>query len=112
MAINLPIVSKFIDTGVKDAQGAFGGLGKSLGKLGSLVTAAFSVTAISNFAKTSVTAASDLGESINAVNVAYGDAAASVLKLGEDSAKAMGVSQTAFNAAAVRFSAFAERVVG
>ena len=53
-AINLPIVSKFIDKGVKDAQGAFGGLGKTLGKLGGAVAAAFSVTAISNFVSSSV----------------------------------------------------------
>ncbi len=57
MAINLPIVSKFVDKGVKDAEGAFGGLGKTLGKLGGLIAATFSVTAITNFAKESLAAA-------------------------------------------------------
>jgi hypothetical protein len=57
MAINLPIVSKFQDKGVKEAEGAFGGLGKTLGKLGGLIAATFSVTAITNFAKESLTAA-------------------------------------------------------
>lgn len=57
MAINLPIVSKFIDKGVKEAEGAFGGLSKSLGKLGGVIAAAFSVTAITNFAKESLAAA-------------------------------------------------------
>jgi phage-related protein len=57
MAINLPIVSKFVDKGVKDAEGAFGGLGKSLGKLGGLIAATFSVTAITNFAKDALAAA-------------------------------------------------------
>lgn len=57
MAINLPIVSKFVDKGVKDAEGAFGGLGKTLGKLGGLIAATFSVTAITNFAKESLSAA-------------------------------------------------------
>lgn len=57
MAINLPIVSKFVDKGVKEAEGAFGGLSKSLGKLGGVIAAAFSVTAITNFAKESLAAA-------------------------------------------------------
>jgi phage-related protein len=57
MAINLPIVSKFEDKGVKQAEGAFGGLGKTLGKLGGLIAATFSVTAITNFAKESLAAA-------------------------------------------------------
>ena len=57
MAINLPIVSKFVDKGVKEAEGAFSGLGKSLGKLGGAIAAAFSVTAITNFAKESLAAA-------------------------------------------------------
>jgi len=57
MAINLPIVSKFQDKGVKEAQGAFGGLGKTLGKLGGLIAATFSVAAITNFAKESLAAA-------------------------------------------------------
>lgn len=57
LGINLPIVSKFVDTGVKEAKGAFGGLGKSLGKLGGIIATAFSVTAITNFAKESIAAA-------------------------------------------------------
>jgi len=57
MAINLPIVSKFVDTGVKQAEGAFGGIGKTLGKLGGIIAATFSVKAITNFAKGSILAA-------------------------------------------------------
>jgi phage-related protein len=56
-AINLPIVSKFVDKGVKDAQGAFGGLTKSLGKIGGAIAAAFSVTAITSFTKESIAGA-------------------------------------------------------
>lgn len=55
--INLPIISKFDDKGVKQAQGAFDGIGSSLGKLAGLVTAAFSVSAITNFTKDSIAAA-------------------------------------------------------
>jgi phage-related protein len=57
MAINLPIVSKFVDTGVKKAEGAFGGMGKTLGKLGGIIAAAFSTQAITSFAKESILAA-------------------------------------------------------
>ena len=55
--INLPIIAKFDDKGIKEAQGAFGGLGSSLGKIAGLVAAAFSVRAITNFAKESLAAA-------------------------------------------------------
>ena len=58
----------------------------------------------------SIQAASDLNESINAVNVAYGENADAVLKLGEDSATAFGLSQNAFNGLAVQFSSFAKKV--
>lgn len=57
MALNLNIISKFNDKGVKEATAAFGGIGKTLGKLGGIVAAAFSVRAISNFARESITAA-------------------------------------------------------
>jgi phage-related protein len=68
--------------------------------------------AIGAFAKSSITAASDFGESANAVRVAYGDAAGDIAKLGSDAASRLGVSSTDFNNAAVRFSAFAERIAG
>lgn len=55
--INLPIIAKFDDKGIKEAQSAFGGLGSSLGKIAGLVAAAFSVRAITNFAKESLAAA-------------------------------------------------------
>src|SRR6056297_1033819 len=49
---------------------------------------------------------------MNAVEVSFGSAAEGVLAIGENAAKSLGVSRTEFNDAAVRFSAFAERVVG
>jgi hypothetical protein len=60
----------------------------------------------------SVKVASDLQESVNAVNVAFGNSAAGILEFGKTAATSLGVSQVAFNNAAVRFSAFAERIVG
>jgi phage-related protein len=56
--------------------------------------------------------ASDLGESINAVNVTFGSASEGIKKLGEEAATAVGLSNTEFNALAVRFSAFASTIAG
>jgi len=94
--------------------GAATGLDRFARTVGVAMAGAAAAVGVAAFkiGKDSISAASDLNESINAVNVAFLDAADSVLKLGETSAEAMGVSRTEFNAAAVRFSAFAERVVG
>ena len=55
--IDIPLVSKFDKTGLKQAQDAFGGFTKNLGKIAGAVAAAFSVRAIVNFAKESVAVA-------------------------------------------------------
>ncbi len=52
--------------------------------------------------------ASNLEESINALNVVFGENAAAIIKVGEDSAKSFGLSKSEFNSGAVRFSAFAK----
>lgn len=59
-----------------------------------------------------VTNASDLSESINAVNVSYGDAANGVLALSKNSATALGLSSSDFNSLAVQFSAFSKTIAG
>lgn len=110
--ISLPVISKFDPTGIRKAQGAVKGFGSQVAKLGGIVAGAFSVAAVTNFAKESVSAASDLQESLNAVAVSFGNASDAVIKLGEDASSRLGVTQTAFNQAAVRFSAFADRIVG
>jgi hypothetical protein len=56
-SIDIPVVSKFDPTGLKQAQSAIGGFGKKLGGLAVAIGAAFSVRAISNFAKESVAVA-------------------------------------------------------
>ena len=112
MSIDIPVVSKFDPTGLKQAQGALGGFTKTLGTVAVALGAALSVRAVTDFAKTSINAASDLEESLNALSVSYGEASDGIAKLGEDAASRLGVTQSAFNAAAVRFSAFADRIVG
>lgn len=57
MAINLPIVSKFDDKGIKQAEKQLGGLSSSLKKMGGVLAATFSVAAITNFAKESIASA-------------------------------------------------------
>jgi hypothetical protein len=94
--------------GKKFSQG-FGGALKGIA--GPLI-AALGTAAVGNFVKSAVSEASDLEESLNAVNVAFGASAAGILKFGESAAKSLGVSNVEFNNAAVRFSAFAERIVG
>jgi len=54
MAIKLPIVSSFDPNGLRQAQGALKGFSSQLGKIALAVGAAFSVRAITNFAKESV----------------------------------------------------------
>jgi len=112
MSIDIPVVSKFDPKGLKQAQNALGGFKKTLGTVAVALGAALSVRAVTNFAKASIGAASDLEESLNALSVSYGDASEGIAKLGEDAATRLGVTQSAFNQAAVRFSAFADRVVG
>jgi phage-related protein len=54
MSIKLPVVSSFDPTGLKQAQNGLKGFAKSLGGIAVAIGAAFSVRAISNFAKESV----------------------------------------------------------
>lgn len=103
------------------AVGAVGGeaLGKGVGtrfastmKTALLVGIGIATTAIVGFAKSAISSTSNFEESANAVRVAYGNAAGDVAALGEGVATRLGLSSTEFNNAAVRFSAFAERIAG
>jgi hypothetical protein len=49
-SINIPVVSKFDPTGIKQAQTALGGFGKAVAGFGAIVAGAFAVRAIGNFA--------------------------------------------------------------
>jgi phage-related protein len=66
-SINLPIVSKFDPTGLKQAEGAIKGFGSSLAKIGAAVGAAFAVRAIGNFAKEAVLAAEGVQQANNRI---------------------------------------------
>lgn len=88
------------------AMGA--GIGAGLGKVVPVLAAGFAAIGVADFFGNAVDAASDLNESANAIRVSFGDAAKEIERLGETSADRLGLSQTDFNAAAVRFSSFAE----
>jgi phage-related protein len=93
MAIKLPIVSSFDPSGMKQAQGALKGFTKSLGGVALAIGAAFSVRAISNFAKESV---------------AIAEAAATAQARLEAVAKATGVFGDQASAVTNRLSEFAK----
>ncbi len=63
-------------------------------------------------AKYAIDAASNLAESTNAVKVSYGEVSDAVLDLGRNATEQFGLSQRAFNDAAVSFTNFAEDVAG
>lgn len=84
--INLPIISKFDDKGIKQATKAFDGIGSSLGKLGGVIATAFSVTAISNFTKDAIAGAEAaeiasrrLGQVADSMGI-FGDQTSAVVK--------------------------------
>lgn len=79
-------------------------VGKSLQQVGAGLT--LGVTApIAAFAKQSIDAASNLGESINAVNKIFGDSAKEIKNWGKNNATQFGLSQQAFNELAVPLGA-------
>jgi len=91
---------------VDKTSGVFAGVNKNMLALGAGMVAVgvVGLGVMSGLAKD----ASNLGESVNAVNVVFGDTADEILKIGESSATSFGMSKQAFNEGAVRFSAFAE----
>ncbi len=112
--VRVVLKSVWDDKGIKNAQKSFQGISDG-------ITTAFKAigvatvaagAAIAKLSADSIKAASSLQESTNAVNVAFGKSADEVLKIGENAAQSLGLARTEFNQAAVRFSAFAERVVG
>ena len=113
MAINIRIGTAFDGRGLGIATRELANLQTSVSALRSnflIAGAAFAV--IGAGLASSVKVASDLEESINAVNVSFGDSAAGILEFGKTAATSLGTSRVAFNNAAVRFSAFAGRIVG
>lgn len=96
--------------GFKQAEQAAGSLGNQLKKVGTTVAATFATKAIVDFAKSSINAASNLNESINAVQVTFGEAADGILKFGQTASKTVGMSANDFNGFAVQFAGFTKQI--
>ena len=96
------------DGGEKFGGGLLGGLKPIAGALAGL----FAVDKVFGFFKGAISEASNLGESVNALNVVFGDNSAGIQKLGKAAAQSLGLSNVEFNSLAVQFSNFAKTVAG
>jgi hypothetical protein len=113
-AINIDVIADATKAkaGLKQAEDAAGSLQNQFKNVAKTAGAAFATREIMNFAKGSISAASDLAESMNAVQVTFGDASDEILKLGENASKAVGMSARDFNAFAVQFAGFTKQIAG
>ena len=89
------------------------GVDKTFGKMAKAAVAFGAAMLAGKFTQgvgKAISVASDLVESVNAVEVSMGDASAAVFKLGDTAAKSLGLSKLAVNEAAVAFAAFGEKI--
>lgn len=103
--------ARFGDAAGRTAGQRFGRMFATTAKAGLVGVGALGALAF-KVGKDSVGLASDLNESLNAVNVTYEDQAKAVKKLGREAATSLGLSNTEFNGLAVQFSGFAEQIAG
>lgn len=96
--------------GLQGTDKATKGLTKSVKQFAVAAGVAFGAREVFNFFKSSISAASDLGESINAVEVTFGDAAEGIKNLGVEAARSVGLSNAEFNSLAVGFASFVEKI--
>jgi phage-related protein len=100
----------------KELDNDFTSLGDRFKKFGVNAAKAFAVAGAAagamaiKFGKDAINSASDLNESVNALEVVFGDASEEMLKLSDAAAKTVGLSKTEFNSLSVSFSAFTKRL--
>ena len=120
LVLNVEILGEYkkLTQATKGAESTISKLGTNFAKVGkniAKVTAGIGLglgAAIASQIKPAIDAASDLSESINAVNVAFGDSAEGVLKLGENAARGLGLSKNELFGISVQFSSFAKTIAG
>lgn len=100
------------DKAGKDAGERFTGSFTRHLKVGAAIGAAMAVAAGAQFMREATREASNLGESLNAVAVTFGENAAGIEELGRKAANTLGLSQSEFNGLAVQFSAFTRTIAG
>jgi hypothetical protein len=102
--------------GADAGTGFKGGFGGAIKGLVGLAAGALAAAGVGSFVKESISQASDLGESLNALQVTYkdlgGSAVAELERIGAEAANTYGLSQTQFNGFAVQFSSFAGSIAG
>lgn len=99
------IEKEFKDAG-NAAEKAAKGVGDEFKKLGSIIGGAALTKAVTSFAKSAINEASNLNESVNAVQVSFGELSDQLFEFGKTAAEAVGLSRSEFNTFAVRFSGF------
>jgi len=104
MAINIPILTSFVDKGVSAAEKSFGGLTKSTLIAGAAIAGA--VTAVSAFAYSSIQKASDFNEAISKNTVVFGAISKEVENFAQTANRSLGISETAALQAAGTFAIF------
>lgn len=97
-------ISESANKSFDEAEKSAGGFGKTLGDVSKVAGGFLAAGAISSavdgftgFIGGAVSAASDLGESLNAVNVVFKDSAQTILDWGKNNANQFGLSQREFN---------------
>lgn len=86
--------------------------GGALKGLAAIAGTAIAAAGVGRFFSDSIKQASDLNESLNAVNVSYGANAKGIAELGKAAATQLGLSTQEFNQLAVGFTAFGEKIAG
>lgn len=81
------------------------GIGGSLKKVGGIAAGLFAGVQIGGFVKDAIGQASDLNESLNAVQVILGDAGKSFLKFGQTAGQNLGITQAELNSQIVPIAA-------
>ena len=97
---------------LKNIEKSVSKTGKAFSDMAKIVGVGITAGAIVDFGKDSVRAFTDLNESVNAVNVTFGESAEGIKELGEEAARSVGLSNAEFNSLAVGFSAFADKIAG
>jgi hypothetical protein len=104
MAINIPILTTFNNTGLQKAQKAFSGLTASTAVVGAAIGGV--VTAVGAMAYKAVQAASDLNEAVSKTNVIFGAISVEIQSFARTAARSFGLSETAALQAASTFATF------
>lgn len=108
---NLSKATKGAGDSFDELGGKFSKVGKNIAKVTAGVGLGLAAAAATQI-RPAINAASDLSEATNAVSVAFGDVADGILKLGENSARGLGLSSTELFGMATQFSSFATTIAG